>query len=125
MANKHKVVFTPGTYSAKTLVPKPGLDLEAALIDFMLAYGLATNPSGDCCTLVSVGGGGGVSNLSSSRTGTGYTIANTNGTGFTLQLATGTLAGLQSPADFTKVGFLTVTAATNLDDIRTTRRNRL
>ena len=60
-----RIVFKPGTYDVK--IPgkaQPGLDLERALVDFVLVKGLATNPSGDCCTLVpsASGGGGGATN---------------------------------------------------------------
>lgn len=47
-----RVVFKPGTWD--WLIPgkkQPGLNLERALIDFVLVKGLATNSSGDCCTL--------------------------------------------------------------------------
>ena len=116
---KYKVVFAPSTHQVATSKPKPGLYLEEALFDFVIEKNLATNPSGDCITLVPVGGGSAVpTNLGVIRTGTTNVISNSNGSGFTLQLASGTEAGLESPANFTKVGFISVTAATDLDFIR-------
>lgn len=57
----YKVVFKPGSFGIKYAgANQPGLDLERALVDFVLIKGLATNPSGDCCTLVAAGGGEGV-----------------------------------------------------------------
>ena len=48
-----RVVFKPGTHDVKISgKSQPGFDLERALVDFVLVKGLATNPSGDCCTLV-------------------------------------------------------------------------
>ncbi len=53
----YKVVLKPGTFGLKYKGVKPnGLDLEQALVDFVLAKGLATNPLGDCCTLIPFGG---------------------------------------------------------------------
>jgi len=50
----YQVVFKSGTFGWKFPGSNlPGLDLERSLVDFMLVKGLATNPSGDCCTLVS------------------------------------------------------------------------
>jgi len=55
----YQVVFKPGSFGFKFPgAHMPGLDLERALIDFILVKGLATNPSGDCCTLVPVTGEG-------------------------------------------------------------------
>jgi hypothetical protein len=117
--NKYKVVFAPSTHQVATSKRKPGLYLEEALFDFVIEKNLATNPSGDCITLIPVGGGSAVlTNLGVTRTGTTNVINNSNGSGFTLQLASGIEAGLESPANFTKTGFLTVTAATDLDFIR-------
>lgn len=119
MSNKHKVVFKPGFYQVATNKLIPGLYLEDAITDFLLSKNLATNPSGDCCTLVSVGGSGGaVSNLAlGSRTATTNVITNSNGTGFTLLVASATQAGLESPAHFTKSEFITVTAPVDLNAI--------
>jgi hypothetical protein len=48
----YRIVFIKGTYAQKRQGhDQPGLDLERALVDFVLAKGLATNPSGDCCNL--------------------------------------------------------------------------
>jgi hypothetical protein len=117
--NKYKVVFAPSSHQVATSKRKPGLYLEEALFDFVIEKNLATNPSGDCMTLIPVGGGGAVlTNLGVTRTGTTNVISNSNGSGFTLQLASGTEAGLESPASFIKTGYLTVTAATDLDFIR-------
>ncbi len=54
MANAgYKVVIKQGNYAFKQPgLNLPGLDLERALVDFVLAKGLATNPSKDCCTLL-------------------------------------------------------------------------
>lgn len=56
MANSgYKVVIKNGNYAFKQPgLNLPGLDLERALVDFVLAKGLATNPSKDCCTLLPV-----------------------------------------------------------------------
>jgi hypothetical protein len=45
-------------------------------------------------------------------------IANSNGTGFAIPSVDGTNAGLALPAHKTKLDFLTVTSATNLDNMR-------
>lgn len=117
--SKYKVVFAPSTYQAATLKRKPGLYLEEALFEFILAKNLATNPSGDCMTLVPVGGGGAVpTNLEVTRSAGDNIISNSNGSGFTLLPATGSLAGLETPANFIKLGFISVTGATDLDFIR-------
>ena len=46
-------------------------------------------------------------------------VTSSTGTDATLPAGTGTNAGLLVPAQFDKLGFLTVTAGTNLDTIRT------
>lgn len=46
-------------------------------------------------------------------------VVSSTGTDATIPAATGALAGLMLPAQVDKVGLLTVTAATNLDTIRT------
>jgi len=47
-----RIVIRPGNYDVKiTGKAQPGFDLERALVDFMVAKGLATNPKGDCCNL--------------------------------------------------------------------------
>jgi len=101
-----KVYFKPGTYEAgKT---KIGLSLEKSLIDFLIAKGIATNPSGDCCTLVPVGGsgGGGATNLTFSRTATSVTVVSDTGTDATLPAATTTQAGVLTATDKTKLDSL-------------------
>lgn len=45
-------------------------------------------------------------------------ITNSNGTGFAIPSVDGTNAGLALPAHKTKLDFMTVTASTNLDNIR-------
>ena len=47
------------------------------------------------------------------------TITNSNGTAATLPLADATNAGLFAPADFSKLALISVTAATDLDPIKT------
>lgn len=49
------------------------------------------------------------------RTSTTLPVTNSNGTGITIPEATTTLAGLLNGADKTKLGFITVTQAVNLD----------
>lgn len=52
MKQGFKVIIKNGLFEWKQRGKnQPGLDLERALIDFMLAKGLASNPSGDCCSL--------------------------------------------------------------------------
>lgn len=46
-------------------------------------------------------------------------VVSSSGADATIPAATATIAGLMLPAQFDKFGFLTVTAATNLDTIRT------
>jgi hypothetical protein len=60
-----------------------------------------------------------VTNLAYVAGPAGGSITNSNGTGFTIPVANGTNAGLMPPADKTKVDRLTVTAATDLDAMRT------
>jgi hypothetical protein len=55
------------------------------------------------------GGGGGSTNLSATASPTGVTVASSTGADATLPLATGTNAGLQSPAQFTAVANLATT----------------
>jgi hypothetical protein len=120
MANHtYKVILAPTTFTIKGNVPKPGLDLERALIDFILAKGLALNPSGDGCTLVplSGGSGGGGTDLTSTRTGTTYSIFSSTGADTVIEAATSTEAGVMTAADKTKLNFITVTANINLDDL--------
>jgi len=47
-------------------------------------------------------------------------VANTDGTGFTIPLATTTDRGLMTAAQFDKLGFISVTAAVNLDNMAVT-----
>lgn len=47
------------------------------------------------------------------------TVTSSSGTNAILPLATGTNAGLLAPADFTKLGHVTVTGAVNLDSLNT------
>jgi len=105
-----RIVFKPGTYDVK--IPgkaQPGLDLERALVDFVLVKGLATNPSGDCCTLVpsASGGGGGATNLTFSRTATSVTVISDTGADATLPAATTTQAGVLTASDKVKLDGLT------------------
>lgn len=46
-------------------------------------------------------------------------VTSSTGSSATLPLATAAIAGLETPASFTKLGFITVTAATDLDALRT------
>jgi hypothetical protein len=61
---------------------------------------------------------GGTNLTYTSGAGNGIVVSDT-GTDATIPLATGVIAGLQSPANFAKDNFLTVTAATDLDALRT------
>jgi hypothetical protein len=48
-----RIIFKAGTWAKKIAGKKmPGLDLERALVDFLLVKNIAKNPSGDCCTLL-------------------------------------------------------------------------
>ena len=64
---------------------------------------------------VSVGG----SNLTYTAGASNGVVASDSGTDATIPAADGTNAGLMVPAQFTKLGYLTVTASTDLDAIRT------
>lgn len=61
----------------------------------------------------------GGSDLSYAASATNGVVASSTGTDATIPAATGSLAGLMLPAQVDKVAQLTVTAATNLDTIRT------
>jgi len=105
-----RVVFKPGTFDVKIKgKAQPGLDLERALVDFVITKGIATNPSGDCCTLVpsASGGGGGATNLTFSRTATSVTVVSDTGTDATLPAATTTQAGVLTASDKLKLDGLT------------------
>ncbi len=109
----YKAVIKKGSYTAKGF--GPGLDLETALIDFMLSKGLATNPSGDSCTLVCCGGsggGGGFTNLSWSRTDTTVTVISDTGSDAVLPFATETQAGVMTADDKIKLDSLGATTGT-------------
>ena len=110
MKTGYKIIVRPGTFDVKQPgKSQPGFDLERALVDFMIAKGIATNPSGDCCTLVpsASGSGGGATNLTASRTATSMTVLSDTGTDATLQAATTTNAGVMSATDKTKLDGLT------------------
>ena len=62
---------------------------------------------------------GGATNLSYTASSTQGIVVSDTGTDATIPAADGTNAGLMVPAQFNKLGHLTVTAATNLDNIRT------
>jgi hypothetical protein len=62
---------------------------------------------------------GGATNLSYSPSATNGVVTSDTGTDATIPAANGTNAGLLVPAQFNKLGHLTVTAATDLDAIRT------
>lgn len=64
-------------------------------------------------------GGLGGADLSYTASPTQGIVVSSTGTDATIPAADGTNAGLMVPAQVTKVGHLTVTAATNLDTIRT------
>jgi len=112
MSNQsYKVFIKKGSYNSVG----PGLSLEQALINFMLSKGLATNPSGDCCTLVccgSGGGGGGNTNLSNIRNSTTVTVQSDTGADTIIQFATDTLAGVMTAADKIKLDSLGATTGT-------------
>lgn len=61
---------------------------------------------------------GGATNLTYSAAATNGVIASDTGTDATIPGGDGTNAGLLVPAQFNKLGFLTVTAATDLDAMR-------
>lgn len=63
---------------------------------------------------------GGATNLTYSASSTNGVVISDTGTDANLPAADGTNAGLLLPGGFTKLGFLTVTAATDLDAMRTT-----
>lgn len=64
------------------------------------------------------------SNLSNgTRTSTTYSINNSNGTGVILAAATTSLAGLMAAADKTKLDFITITQAVNLDTVESQQGN--
>ncbi len=93
----YKVVFKPGTWAFKYAgANQPGFDFERALVDFMIVKGLATNPSGDCCTLSLNDGGGsslvfsnGITNTAGAVKLGGPLTANTSITGAFSLSATG------------------------------------
>ena len=58
-------------------------------------------------------------NLGYTASPTDGTVTNTGGTSATLPLATGTNAGLLAPAAFTKLGFIAITQAVDLDALET------
>lgn len=62
---------------------------------------------------------GGATNLTYSAAPTNGVVTSDTGTDATIPAGDGTNAGLLIPAQFNKLGFLTVTAATDLDAIRT------
>lgn len=62
---------------------------------------------------------GGATNLTYSAGATNGVVTSDTGTDATIPAGDGTNAGLLVPAQFNKLGFVTVTAATNLDTIRT------
>lgn len=111
----YSIILKPTAYSfdKSTL----GLDLEKALIAFMVNKGLALNPSGDCCTIVPATGTGPAVNLSWTPSPTDGTVNNSAGDDAVLTLANDTNAGLMSPEDFTTLSYITVTSAINLDTI--------
>lgn len=61
----------------------------------------------------------GGSDLSYTPSATQGVVVSSTGTDATLPAATNTAAGLMTPAQFDKLAFITITAATNLDTIRT------
>ncbi|MEM1225964.1 MAG: hypothetical protein AAGJ40_09705 [Planctomycetota bacterium] len=63
--------------------------------------------------------GSGTTNLSVTPSPTNVVVASSSGTDATLPLSDATNAGLFAPADFTKVGHITVTQAVDLDAIET------
>lgn len=105
--NSYKIYFKPKTYDAgKATV---GLSLEKALVEFVLAKGLATNPSGDCCTLIPTcceGSSGGATNLTLTRTSTNVTINSSTGTDVTIPSASTTDSGVMTATDKVKLDSL-------------------
>jgi hypothetical protein len=88
-------------------------------INFTGATVTANSSSGVLTVDVTGGGASGNTNLSYAASPINGIVASDTGADATLLLADGTNAGLQSPAQFTKLGFITVTSATNLDTLRT------
>lgn len=62
-------------------------------------------------------GGTGTTNLTSAATATTNVVYSDTGTDATLVAASGTDAGLMLPAQYTKLSYITVTQAVNLDDM--------
>lgn len=63
--------------------------------------------------------GSGATNLSATPSSTTVVVASDTGTDATLVAASGTDAGLMLPAQYTKLGYITVTQAVDLDDMET------
>jgi hypothetical protein len=70
---------------------------------------LGTNLSFTGTTLNATGGGGPANLALGTLTSTTVPVTNSNGTGFTLSAATGSVAGVMSSADFTKLAAITGT----------------
>lgn len=102
---------------------KEGISLHQALVSFVLANGLATNPSGDCCTLIPVtnpGSYAGVVNLSYNPSPTDGTVStDTTGSDAIIPLVNDTNAGLMPPGLFTDLSNITITGPVDLDGIAT------
>lgn len=69
--------------------------------------------------VVTGAGGGGATNLSYTAAPAQGTVTSDTGTDATLPLANGTNAGLMAPAQFTKLGHISVTQAVDLDAMET------
>lgn len=90
----------------------------AGTVDVINFTGAAINAArvGNTVT-VDVSATSGVTNLGYTASSTNGIVTSDTGTDATIPLVTGTDAGLLAPADFTKLGFITITQAVNLDTL--------
>lgn len=109
-----RLVIKPGAAEFLRVGSKmDGFDVTRHILDTLVSKGLATTT--DCCTYTLAGGGGGATNLTMTRNATTVTIASDTGTDAVIPAADGTNAGLMVPAQFNKLGFITITQAVDLD----------
>lgn len=78
--------------------------------------GITASRVGNVVT-VDVGATSGVTNLSYTTSATNGIVVSDTGTDATILAASGTIAGLMLPADFTKLSNITITQPVNLDDL--------
>lgn len=109
-----RLVIKPGAAEFLRVGSKmDGFDVTRHILDTLVSKGLATTT--DCCTYTLAGGGGGATNLTMTRNATTVTVASDTGTDAVIPAADGTNAGLLVPAQFNKLGFITITQAVDLD----------